>query len=203
MVNLLPLIQRASGLRRIVSCFVGGKEGPVNLENIQGRGLNATQMLKFRGHGASMTTLSMENLARQAPNVSFVHAFPGPVKSGIGRGTGWILFVMRSISAVLGPFVSIPLEESGQRHLYLCTGARYPAKADEKSSAVPFGSGVSVAKSTDGTVGGGVYSVDERCESAGADVDKLLAGFWKDGTAAKVWQDFESEGVRITGKAKA
>lgn len=159
-------------------------------------------MIAFRGHGASMATLTMEHFAKQYSSVSFIHAFPGPVKSGIGRGPGWTLFLMRTVGAMLGPFVYIPLEESGQRHLYLCTSARYPAKAAEKSSAVPLGNELLVAKGTDGLVGSGVYTVDERCESADEKVDALLAKLRKEGMTEKVWQNHEEEFVRITGKTK-
>lgn len=159
-------------------------------------------MIQFRGHGASIATLSMEELAKKAPSVSFIHAFPGPVKSGIGRGAGPGLFVMRMVFSVIGPLIYIPLEESGQRHLYLCTSARYPAKVGEKPEAVALGGGLSVAKGTDGQIGSGIYTVDELCESAGESVDELLAKLRKDSTAEKVWQDMEEEFVRITGKVQ-
>ncbi|KAF2166363.1 hypothetical protein M409DRAFT_36751 [Zasmidium cellare ATCC 36951] len=202
LVNLLPLLQKATGLRRVVSCFVGTKEGPIDMNNIQGRGLGPSKMIAFRGHGASMTTLSMEHLAKQYPTVSFIHDFPGPVKSGIGRGPGWALLIMRSLASIVGPMFNIPLEESGQRHVYLCTSARYPAKVDEKASAVPLGGEILIAKGTDGLVGSGVYTVDEHCESGDEKVDALLAGLRKDGLTEKVWQNAEDEFVRITGRAK-
>lgn len=149
-----------------------------------------------------MATLTMEHFAKMYPTVSFIHDFPGPVKSGIGRGPGWTLFLMRTVGAIMGPLVYIPLEESGQRHLYLCTSARYPAKADDKSSAVPLDKELLIAKGTDGLIGTGVYTVDERCESADEKVDTLLAKLRKEGMTEKVWQDSESEFVRITGKTK-
>lgn len=109
---------------------------------------------------------------------------------------------MRSLAAIVGPMFNIPLEESGQRHVYLCTSARYPAKTDEKASAVPLGSEILIAKGTDGLVGSGVYTVDEHCESGDENVDALLAGLRKDGLTEKVWQNAEDEFVRITGKTK-
>jgi hypothetical protein len=81
-VNLLPLLQNATALRRVVSVFAACKEGPVDTIDFQGR---KVPMLSQRGHTSSLVTLSLEALAKKAPDVSFIHDFPGPVKSGIGR----------------------------------------------------------------------------------------------------------------------
>ncbi|KAK4501720.1 hypothetical protein PRZ48_007529 [Zasmidium cellare] len=161
-----------------------------------------SKIIAFRGHGASMATLTMEHLAKQYPNVSFIHDFPGPVKSGIARGPGVGMMIMRFMGSILGPMMNIPLEESGRRHVYLCTSARYPPKAEDKSSAVPLGEGLLIAKGTDALVGSGVYTVDEHLESGDEKVDAVLASLRREGMTEKVWKDAESEFVRITGKTK-
>ena len=108
-----------------------------------------------RGHASSMATLSLQTMAKSAPNVSFIHDFPGPVKSGIARGTtGPIFLAMKAVMALLGPFVYVPNTESGERHLYLATSARYPAdKAGDEAPGVPLEDGVEVARGTKMEVG--------------------------------------------------
>ncbi|RDL31847.1 Uncharacterized protein BP5553_09249 [Venustampulla echinocandica] len=197
-LNLLPLLQAAPSLRRVVSVAVATKEGPVDTTDFQCR--NSTQgLLALRGHAASQITLSLEALAKKAPDVSFVHGFPGPVKSGIGRGTtGLAMALMKGVFLVLGLFMSMPLVEVGERHLWLCTSAVYPARVGGKDG-IPAPKGIEVAKGTDGESGSGVYTVDKHGDSAGQQVVELLGKLRKEGVDELVWRDVESEFKRITG----
>jgi hypothetical protein len=151
-----------------------------------------------------MVTLSLETLSKKAPEVSFIHNFPGPVKSGIARGTsGAAMFVMKAVYAVIGPFVYIDNTEAGERHLFLATSARYPARwGGEKADGVPLVSAAAIARGIDGRNGrngSGVYSIDVDGESAGPKVEELLAGFRKEGLVEKVWEHIQGEFERITG----
>ena len=56
-----------------------------------------------------------------------------------------------------------------------------------------------VARGTNGKIGSGVYSVDAQGESAGPEVEKLLANLRKEGLEEKVWKHIEDEFWRITG----
>jgi hypothetical protein len=163
--------------------------------------------MQQRGHASSLVTLSLEALAKKAPDVAFIHDFPGPVKSGIARGTkGGLMFVMKAASAILGPFIYIPNQESGERHLFLATSARYPALVGTSGGAangVPLAGRVEIARGTTGKSGSGVYSVDQYGESAGPQVEELLANFRKEGMVEKVWKDTEEQFQRITGLAAA
>jgi hypothetical protein len=154
-----------------------------------------------RGHAASMVTLSLETLANKAPEVSFIHNFPGPVKSGIARGTsGAAMFVMKAVYAVIGPFVYIDNTEAGERHLFLATSARYPARGGgEKADGVPLVAGVAIATGVGGGSESGLYSVDVDGESAGPKVEELLVGLRKEGLVEKVWEHIQGEFKRITG----
>ncbi|KAI1772916.1 hypothetical protein F4818DRAFT_443798 [Hypoxylon cercidicola] len=78
-VNLLPQLQQASFLPRVVTVAAGGKEGKVFLDDLQATKLS---VFTFRGHATSMIILSLEAIAEQAPEVSFVHVYPGFVKTG-------------------------------------------------------------------------------------------------------------------------
>lgn len=61
------------------------------------------------------------------------------------------------------------------------------------------GAGVTAATRTNGETGSGVYSVDLAGESSGPKVEKLLAGFRKEGVVEKFWSHTKKEFGRITG----
>lgn len=200
-INLLPLIQQAKDLRRVVTVFAGTKEGPIFFDDFQGWNV---PFLSGRGHATSLITLSLEAIQKKAPEVSFVHDFPGPVKSGIARGTKGAAFtLMKAVSFVLGPFMYIPNKESGERHLFLATSAKYPASANDSAAGVPLTDGIVVATGTDGKPATGVYSIDQVGESAGPKVEELLAKFRNEGMVEKVWTHTEEELNKITGKESA
>jgi hypothetical protein len=196
-VNLLPLLQKATALRRVVSVFAATKEGPINTTDFQGWKL---PLMAQRGHASSIVTLSLETLSKKAPDVSFIHNFPGVVKSGIARGTtGAIWFMVKAAIRVLGPLVYIPIVEVGERHLFLATSARYPAsKSEDTASGVPLAEGLAIARGTSSKIGSGIYSVDEQGESAKPKVEELLAQLRKEGMVEKVWEHIRGEFVRIT-----
>lgn len=146
-------------------------------------------------------TLAMESLARNAPDVSFIHDFPGPVKSGIARDMpGVVGHIVRILGMVLGSFFNIPTEESGAYHLYFATSARYAAKSNTNSlTGVPVDEEPVVARGCDGQVGSGLYCLDEHGESASAEIEALLAKFRSDGVRERAWQGIENEWKRILG----
>ncbi|KAI9879277.1 MAG: hypothetical protein M1830_009007 [Pleopsidium flavum] len=197
-VNLLPLLQQATALRRVVTVFAACKEGPIDTTDFQAW---RVPMLSQRGHASSLVTLSLEALAKKAPDVSFIHDFPGPVKSNIARDTkGALMFTLKAVFKVIGPLVYIPNQDSGERHLFLATSARYPTGTGvDTAPGVPLAGGVAIARGTSGKSGSGVYSIDSDCESAGPKVEELLAKFRKEGLVEKVWKHTEEEYKRITG----
>ena len=141
-------------------------------------------------------------MAKTAPNVSFVHDYPGTVNTAlITRMEGVRGVIIRAYVFFLGWWVCVPIKESGERHLYLATSARFPA-ASGSASGVPLGEGVEVARGMTGEVGNGVYSVGWDCESASPAVQKLLAGLREKGTVEAVWRHTESEFRRITEHAE-
>ena len=198
MTNLLPLIQQATGLRRVVTVFTAGKEGPISANDIQGRRLS---ILTGRGHLSSLVTLSLETIAKKAPDVSFIHNMPGPVDSGLLRGMKGET-VVNAIFRVAKPFLRfIPTEESGERHVFLATSAKYaPASSGpDAASGVPVPDGVAVATGTNGEIGSGVYNIGADGESSGPNVEKLIAKFRKEGMEKLVWKYAEEQFQRITG----
>lgn len=176
----------------------GGKEGSIDVNDFEGWNIS---LFKARGHLTSLVTLSLEAIAQTAPEVSFIHDYPGPVRSGLGRDVkGVAMFLMKVIFAIIGPFIFIPTEESGERHLFLATSARYPPRiGGTDGSGVPLEGELVVARGTDGKEGSGVYSVGWDGESADAKVESLLDVYRKEGMVANVWKYLEDDYVRITG----
>lgn len=176
-------------------------EGEIKWDDFQ---VWVTSPMASRGHAASITTLSLEHHAKNAPEVSFIHNFPGAVKSGIARGTKGIFFgVIKLFLNVVGPLIFMPTVDAGERHVYLCTSAKYPAAKDTETTAgVPLANGLTVARGTDGKVGSGVYSIDVAGESAKPEIEQVLAQLRNEGAVERVWKNIEGEFSRITN-AKA
>ena len=132
--------------------------------------------------------------------MSFVHDDPGAVKTKLfDRVEGIFGMLMRAFVFVFGYWMCVPIEECGERQLYLATSARYPPASggSEGSSGVALGDGVDVARGTDGEVGSGVYSVEWDGTSASANVQKLLARYRDEGMVEKIREHTESEFNRI------
>lgn len=187
--NLLPLLQQATGLRRVVSSFTGAKEGKLYEDDWQGS-KGKVPMTAARGHASTMMTLGLEALAKEAPKVSFIHAFPGSVKTNLIRGDeGAVMQAMGYLFKVMDVFRTnkyVPIEEVGERHTFYCTSSRFPPRNGDDghgASGTPLPAGVSVARGVDGNVGSGVYSVDTYGESADAAVEKVLANCRRSGAA--------------------
>lgn len=203
-VNFLPLLENATNLRRVVTVLAGTKEGQVYVDDLQCRHRSLFSP-GARGHVTSMTTLSLEAIARKAPSVSFVHDYPGFVKTSLGsdlKGPVPTIFraVFEAILLLIGRFIETPLDESGERHVFFATSARFPAKVNtDAAGGVALPEGLAVARGTDGQAGSGVYSIFNDGESAPPKVEHLLETLRKDGTAQKVWANVEEEFIRITG----
>jgi hypothetical protein len=82
---------------------VAVQEKQVYMNDFEGFNLSRpTEM----GHTASITTLALQGHHQTAPEVSFVHNFPGSVASGIDRGDiGAFMRVAKTIFKLLAPLV--------------------------------------------------------------------------------------------------
>ncbi|MCJ1246082.1 hypothetical protein MMC30_003286 [Trapelia coarctata] len=201
MINLLPLLQQATALRRVVTVFCAGKEGPVNPNDFQGRHLS---ILSGRGHLSALATLSLEAVAKKAPNMTFIHNMPGAVETGLLRGLKGAS-VLNTVLGVLSPLLFISSEESGERHLFLATSAKYAtaSTSGDAASGVPLPDGVAVAKGTNGVSGSGVYNIGADMESSGPKLEKLFVKFRKERMEEQVWKHADDEFKRITGPKEA
>ena len=152
-------------------------------------------------------TAAIQRLAATAPEVSFIHDFPGGVKSGIGRdieGLGMTLFF--GFLTFLLPLISVPTAESGERHCFLATSAMYPRAAaaaaaggKEGADGIPLPPGAAVAAGVDGKPGSGGYAIDLDNESCGPKIATLMGKMKDDGTLDKVWEQTMEEFRKITG----
>ncbi|KAJ5316935.1 hypothetical protein PENANT_c030G02421 [Penicillium antarcticum] len=200
-MNLLPQLKAATGLRRVVSVLAGGYEGQIYENDFQARNMN---LLSLRGHVVSMTDMAFENLAAQAPEVSFINDYPGAVKTGLHReAEGFLMTLLVWVLAVIGPLFYIPIQESGERHLFFATSAKYPARLGEDGFGVPLGKEIEVANGLDGKVGSGVYSVHWSGVDSGEKVVRLLELLRGQGMVRKVWEHTVGEFERITGEVEA
>ncbi|THW80621.1 hypothetical protein D6D18_09126, partial [Aureobasidium pullulans] len=108
--NLLPLIKNATSLRRVISVFIATLEGEIQMDDFQGWHM---KLMANRDHAASITTLSLESHHRDYRKVSFVHNFPGVIKSGITRGTsGVVLTALKAVVRIFGSLFYMPAEEA-------------------------------------------------------------------------------------------
>lgn len=198
-LNLLPLIQKAKALRRVVSVAAASCEGPIDLHNIPALGLSLRQ---FRDHSASTQTLLLEEVARRAPDVSFVHTVPGVVKSGILRDMepSVTLSIIVAISKVLSPFINTSPDECAERLIFVASTAIFtPRQGTMDFPGVPLSACLTVARGSDGHIGSGIYTIDNKGESSPLKIEQLLFELRKSGAAREIWEYVMADFLRITG----
>lgn len=197
-LNLLPLLQQAESLRRVVSVGAATCEGPIDMSNIPGKDL---PLRKWRDQLASVQTLLLQEASRRAPNVGFIHTVPGVVKSGITRDAeGLRMKLLIAVTGLLGSLIQTSPDECAERHLFFATSAMYPSsQGDTALAGVPIGHKLSLARGINGQPGSGIYSLDNKGGSAPPRVEELLSQFREDGTAKRVWEYAMADFKRITG----
>jgi len=140
-------------------------------------------------------------LARRAPDVSFIHDFPGWVKTSFGKDARGFLAVATVVSGWITTIIPrpwVPPQECGARHLFLATSARYPPATGD-ALGVPFRG--EVAKGTDGKPGTGSYSLGVDCESSSQEVCNHLLEAKASGAEDRMWSHILAEIKGVTGKS--
>lgn len=129
-MHLLPLLRKAEA-PRVVSVLAGGMERDLlDVDDIDMKKPGAFGMMRAQGYACAMNTLTMERMASDNSDVTFVHSMPGWVATGnVWRGVddrnsfiGW--FVWLILAPLIGIF-SFSDETSGQRHLFVVTSALF------------------------------------------------------------------------------
>lgn len=194
---LLPLLQRSTHLSRVVNIAGGCKEGSIYPSDFQAL---AVPLYAIRGHLATLISLNHEALAARAPDVSFIQVFPGAVKTALfDRMSGLLRVVMRAFINLTGKWLSVPIQESGERNVFFSTSAGFPARDGAGKDGVSLVEGVGVTRGTDGKIGSGVYSVDYDGTEAGQKVIDLLERYRTEGMVERVGKHVQAEIERITG----
>ncbi|KIW01885.1 uncharacterized protein PV09_06732 [Verruconis gallopava] len=198
-LRLLPLLQRAPGLRRIVDVAAGAHEDRLLTDDWQAERLTVRDRNKLRGHLATMKTLTWQRLVEQAPDVSIVQEFPGLVVTPLfQRLGGWLGVAFRLFVFLFGWLLAVPLDESAERHAFMATSAAFaPREGDAKGA--PLVAGLGVRTGADGHLGSGMYSVGWNNEGPGEEAMALLRRYHEDGTAAALWTWMKGEFTRILG----
>ena len=195
--QLLPLLITASKttpLARVIDVAGGTKEGDIDLSDLQALKLS---LPRLRPHLTSMHTLAWETLVQQAPTVSFVHDFPGSVYTELHKGgSRWfertLGVVFEIFYFLLGRWLFVPIEECGERHVFLATSGRYKPK-EGQAVGVALVDGIEDGIGSDGEVGSGVYSVDWDGEGPGETAEHALKGLRKKGVREIVWDHYEAQ----------
>jgi hypothetical protein len=145
-------------------------------------------------------------LAQQAPTVSFVHEFPDAVYTSLHKNVSGFLallisFAIEVVYALLGRWLFVPIEESGERHVFLATSGRYKPR-EGKASGVPLAKEKDCVMGSDGVVGSGTYSVDWDGEGPTRGSKIALKVQREKGVREIVWGHFTTEFDRISGRGR-
>lgn len=129
-MHLLPLLHKAEA-PRVVSVLAGGLErSAFDVDDINLKKPGAFGAMTAQGYACAMNTLTLEKLAVQNPEITFVHAMPGWVATGnVWRGVhdpnsfmGWFVWLL--LAPLIGLF-SMSEETCGQRNLFVVTSALF------------------------------------------------------------------------------
>ncbi|CBF84160.1 uncharacterized protein ANIA_02715 [Aspergillus nidulans FGSC A4] len=110
------------GLASVVSVLEAGGEGQLIKDDLSLK--SNYSLANARTHAITMTSLSVTELAQSNPSISFTHSFPGVVKTGVIRELGLLgRTIARAGWALARPWM-VPIEESGERHLFAAVDQR-------------------------------------------------------------------------------
>lgn len=203
--QMLPLLTTAASsgaLARVVDVAGGTYEGNLHVSDIPAMNVPFSQL---KPHVSSLHTLALESLQEEAPEVSFVHNYPGTVLTELHKDVAGFLGLVFGIALPLaywlfGTWLFVELEECGERQVYLATSDKYEPSLG-KSVGISLGDEV-VANGSDSAAGSGVYSVnwdgEERKKESLAHLHRLR----NEGVKEKVWSHLTGEFDRITGARK-
>lgn len=128
-LHLLPLLGEAEA-PKVISVLAGGLEwASVDLDDLDLKKPGNFGAMKARIQYPAMNTTTLEKLANNNPNITFIHSWPGLVNTGnVRRGSdlnsimAW--FVWLILEPLIGLF-AISDEVSGQKHLFQSTSAAF------------------------------------------------------------------------------
>ena len=128
-LHLLPLLDHAE-TPKVVSVLGGGLEwATIDLDDLDLKKPGNFGGVKAHMQYMAMNTMTLEKLANDNPDVTFIHSWPGWVNTGnVRRGSDpnsiWAWFVFLLLEPLIG-LLAFSDEESGQRHLFQSTSAAF------------------------------------------------------------------------------
>ncbi|KAJ5102046.1 hypothetical protein NUU61_004268 [Penicillium alfredii] len=182
--NLLPLLE-STGPSRVVSIYGGGFEFSINPDDLSLQ--HNFSLLNAYKHSITMTSLSMDHLSQKHPAISFIHGYPGLVGTNIYSNSfppPVAALYNYGMWPLMWPF-SVNLKESGERHLFHLSSARYPARNGVSTQGVPVDPS-DVSTGIDGQKGSGAYLLNWSGDSR--PTRSILREYRDQGMDERVWQ---------------
>lgn len=163
----------------------------MDLDDLELRKKGAYSVGNAGGYAAAMKSLAFEKLAKENPQVGFIHVYPGFVKTDVissSLGNGILGFLARWIvSPILGLF-TISAEESGERIFCYTTSDKVAGPAVEGQSTMRM------AKPS----AEGCWLLNEHGQ-APKNNEKIMADLRAKDGEKKVWEHTQAEWRRVLG----
>ena len=138
-----------------------------------------------------MNSLMTEEFSKRQPVTTFSHSYPSVVNSGLARELpGWARAAAKGLTSLMS-VLTVSLEETGARQLFIATSGVYPPakplKDDTLASGVPAPKGLHSPMLGANTVAGsGAYLVNWNGDATGK--QKLLKEYREKNVGATVWE---------------
>ncbi|KAL1963463.1 hypothetical protein VTN77DRAFT_8364 [Rasamsonia byssochlamydoides] len=202
--NLLPLLTAAAAagnsnsnngtktnLSRVITVLSTGDEGRLFLDDLSLK--SHYSLANAATHAITMSSLAVSELAAAHPRTTFIHAFPGVVQTNLMREFNPLVRgIVSGLSCLMKPWM-VPLEESGERHLYAATSPAYPPKASSSAGAAE--KSVVAAPGADG----GAYLLHWDGSTPNKK-EKLLREYQSSGVGKRVWEHTLEVFEKICGR---
>ncbi|KAJ9658822.1 hypothetical protein H2201_007603 [Coniosporium apollinis] len=183
--QLMPLLEAAASaneIARVTSVLAAGSEHEIHTDDLD---LKHNYSLHCSlAHCVVMTDFMLEELSRRHPAVTFMHCYPGTMKTGIvNQLTGPIRLAAKIFYSLMTPWI-LDVSESGERHLFQVTSCAYRSPAN--GAGVLLVDGLEVMMASTGERGGGVYLLD--WDSDPLDQKGIMERYREEGLPQKVWE---------------
>lgn len=175
-------------LSRVISVLEAGGEAALRLDDLS---LKTNYTLRnCAKHAITMNSVSMKHLASQYPQVSFIHSFPGVVRTSLDRHFGTVTKYAFSALLLLFKPWEIPFKESGERHLYAASSPLFPPKKYQDST-------LDAAEGSEGYKGSGSYRLNQHGLTYSS--SKIMQIYRQDGTRNMIWKHTQDTFAKIFG----
>ncbi|GLA26394.1 hypothetical protein AnigIFM63326_003547 [Aspergillus niger] len=179
-------------LSRVVSVLEAGGEAALQLDDLSLK--TYWSLRNCAKHSITMNSVSMEHLASVYPQISFIHSFPGIVRTRLDRDLSTTARHALKALVVLAKPWEIPFEESGERHLYAATSPRFPPLAYKDSVT-------DAAEGSDGRSGSGFYRLS--AQSSPYKPSKIMEKYRVEGVRSMIWDHTLQVFARVRGRQES